>query len=162
MNLQEINGLMDRFEKSDMTEMQIELEGVKIVCKREKETIVAPQPFVHTQSLQEFEPITGNLAMSGAVANNATGSEEKTVIDTSKIQVKATVAGTFYRATSPEQEPYIQVGQEVKKGDVIGLIEAMKLMNEIVSPVDGIVAEISVKNEELVGYDDVLILLDPK
>lgn len=139
MNLQEINGLMDRFEKSDMTELQIELEGVKIVCKREMEAIAAPQPFVHTK-------------------HNASGP----AIDTGKTQIRATVAGTFYRAASPDQEPYIQVGQEVKKGDVIGLIEAMKLMNEIVSPVDGVVAEINVKDEELVGYDDILVLLDPK
>jgi biotin carboxyl carrier protein len=73
--------------------------------------------------------------------------------------VRAKVAGTFYRAESPDSTPFVQVGQKVKKGDVLGMIEAMKMMNNITSPIDGEVLDIVAGNEDLVGYDDILIVL---
>ena len=66
--------------------------------------------------------------------------------------IKAPLVGTFYAAPSPDQPPFVQVGDTVKKGQVIGIVEAMKLMNEIESEYDGIVEEILVKNEETVEY----------
>ena len=62
------------------------------------------------------------------------------------------LVGTFYAAPSPEAEPYVKVGDTVKKGQVLGLIEAMKLMNEIESEYDGVVEAILVENEEVVEY----------
>ena len=66
--------------------------------------------------------------------------------------IKSPLVGTFYAAPSPEAEPYVKVGDTVKKGQVLGLIEAMKLMNEIESDFDGTVAEVYVKNGESVEY----------
>ena len=73
------------------------------------------------------------------------------------IGIRAPLVGTFYRASSPEEPPYVQVGDHVKKGEVVGLIEAMKLMNEIVAPVDGVIEAIMIENEELVGFDQLLV-----
>ncbi len=71
--------------------------------------------------------------------------------------ITSPMVGTFYEAPSEGAEPYISVGDTVKKGQVIGIVEAMKLMNEIESPLDGIVEEILVKNKEMVGFEQELV-----
>ena len=73
--------------------------------------------------------------------------------------IKAPLVGTFYAAPSPDQPPFVQVGDTVKKGDVVLIIESMKLMNEVTSDVDGVVQEILVKNGDAVEYDQPLIIL---
>ena len=88
---------------------------------------------------------TGN-----AVAN--TGAAAKTApINSDKIVVSPLV-GTFYSSSSPEAESFVKVGDTVKKGQVVAIVEAMKLMNEIESEVDGVIAEVLVKNGEMVDY----------
>ena len=71
--------------------------------------------------------------------------------------ITSPMVGTFYEAPSEGAEPYISVGDTVKKGQVIGIVEAMKLMNEIESPFDGIVEEILIKNKEMVGFEQELV-----
>ncbi len=73
--------------------------------------------------------------------------------------VKAPLVGTFYAAPSPDKPPFVKVGQQVKKGDVIMIIESMKLMNEVQSDFDGTVAEILVKNGEAVEYDQPIMII---
>lgn len=73
--------------------------------------------------------------------------------------IKAPLVGTFYAAPSPDQKPFVQVGDTVKKGDVVLIIESMKLMNEVTSDIDGVVQEILVKNGESVEYDQPLMIL---
>ena len=72
---------------------------------------------------------------------------------------QAPLVGTFYAAPSPDQPPFVQVGDTVKKGDVVLIIESMKLMNEVTSDVDGVVQEILVKNGDAVEYDQPLMIL---
>lgn len=76
-------------------------------------------------------------------------------------QVLAPVVGTFYTAASPESPPYVKVGDKIKSGQVFCIIEAMKIMNEIESDVDGTVVEILVADSEPVEYNQVLIVIDP-
>ena len=73
--------------------------------------------------------------------------------------IKAPLVGTFYAAPSPDQPPFVQVGDTVKKGDVVLIIESMKLMNEVTSDVEGVVQEILVKNGDAVEYDQLLMIL---
>lgn len=75
--------------------------------------------------------------------------------------IKSPMIGTFYRSSSPEQEPFIKVGDRVEKGDVIGIIEAMKLFNDIESEVSGKVVKVLVDNATAVEYDQGLFLIDP-
>lgn len=84
--------------------------------------------------------------------------ETKAEVPQGKV-VKAPIVGTFYAAPAPDQPPFVQVGDTVKKGDVILIIESMKLMNEVTSDVDGVVKEILVKNGEAVEYDQPLMIL---
>lgn len=154
MNIHDIYELIDRFENSCMSEMQIELDGAKVMCRRMGgglETATVPAVDGSQVNNSEGRNENGNLqktAENGSAKNTVAGTE-----------IRAKVAGTFYRAPSPESEPFVQVGQTVKKGDTVGMIEAMKMMNDITAPFDGEIVEIIAKNEELVGFDDVLIIL---
>lgn len=87
------------------------------------------------------------------------GSSAGTADDVTGTPVKAPLVGTFYKSPSPEEEPFVKVGQTVKKGDVVGIIEAMKLMNEVVAPCDGEVSEILAEDGKLVEFNQVLIVL---
>ena len=71
--------------------------------------------------------------------------------------VKSPIVGVFYGASSPESDPYVTVGKTVKKGDIICIIEAMKVMNEVPAPKDGVITEILVANEEVVDYGKGLV-----
>ncbi len=79
-------------------------------------------------------------------------------VSTEKV-IKSPIVGTFYAAPSPEQKPFVQVGDHVKKGDTIMIIESMKLMNEVQSDQDGVVQKILVKNGDAVEYDQPLMIL---
>lgn len=132
MEYEKIKQLMTDMGNSKLTSIDIEFpDGVKI--KMEKNTAVA--------STQQV-----------VVEENASASEpKKEKVQTGNI-VKSPMVGTFYIKSSPTSNPYVEIGSEVKKGAVLCIIEAMKLMNEIESELDGKIAEILVKDGEPVEY----------
>ena len=132
--------LMDRFSKSDMTQLQIEVEGFKV-------TPIQP-------SLTEVVPVT----QTQIVSVNPESVEISSTTPTK--EVKAPLVGTFYSSNEPGGKPFVSVGDTVKKGQVLCIIEAMKVMNEIESPYDGIIKEINVENEEAIGFDQVLMRIE--
>lgn len=148
MNLQDVCDLMERFEDSKLLEMQLEMEGVKLVCKKDNTVSGVISNTKVQPVVTEATPITKETDLKYEKNDNTEGYE-----------IKAKIAGTFYRAESPESKPFIQVGDKVKEGDVIGMIEAMKMMNSICSPIDGTVVEIKALNEELIGFDDVIAVI---
>jgi acetyl-CoA carboxylase biotin carboxyl carrier protein len=85
----------------------------------------------------------------------------ETAAATNLIEVKSPMVGTFYRAPAPEAPPYVEVGSSVTKGQTLCILEAMKLMNELESEVDGVVREILVSNAEPVEYGQVLFRIEP-
>ncbi|HFA48556.1 MAG TPA: acetyl-CoA carboxylase biotin carboxyl carrier protein [Bacteroidetes bacterium] len=90
----------------------------------------------------------------------ATATEEKA--DESKyIEIKSPMVGTFYRSASPEKPVYVEVGQKINSGDVVCIIEAMKLFNEIEAEVSGKIVKVMVDNAQPVEYDQVLFLVEP-
>ena len=132
MEYEKIKQLIEDMGNSKLTSIDIEFpDGVKI--KMEKNiTTATVQPIVVEEKINEPEP-------------------EKTEIKEGNI-VKSPMVGTFYIKSSPTSNPYVEVGTEVKKGTVLCIIEAMKLMNEIESEFDGKIAEILVKDGEPVEY----------
>lgn len=145
MDIREIYKLMETFEASEISEFNLEMEGVKLGLK--KNTTETPHVFVaekpeRKQSEAKEEP----------EADHKEESED--------ILVKAPLVGTFYRAASPEEKPFVIIGQQVKKGDVVGIIEAMKLMNEITAPEDGVVTAIEAGDGKMVEYDEVLLRME--
>ncbi len=125
---------------------------------------------VSDSNLTSFDYQEGNLKLSIQVNHNERCVGEKPVLIQQEVILQDTkektdscytitspMVGTFYSAKSEDSKPFIQVGDHVKKGQVIGIVEAMKLMNEIESPYEGIVEEILVKNQEMVGFEQLLV-----
>lgn len=145
MQIKDVYDLIARFEQSNMTELSLEMEGVSFHGKKggtPAAAAVQEAPAVKTEAFQM--PVQSQ--------------EEKTSAD--RVVVEAQIAGTFYRAPSPDDEPFVKVGQQVKKGDTLGLMEAMKMMSNVVAPIDGIVAEIPVENSTLVSFGAPLFYLE--
>ena len=113
--------------------------------------VTGAQPAAGTQLAAGVQPAVGAQLAAGVQLVVGTQAEAVQPIDSGNVVVSPLV-GIFYSASSPEAEPFVKVGDRVKKGQVLGIIEAMKLMNEIESEYDGIVEAILVKNEEMVEY----------
>lgn len=151
MNLQDVYEFMDKFAQSSISEIQLDMEGTMISCKK------AVNSDIIVNSVSKNDVCSQNDTVSESKVEDSKNTEEGSL--ESDVLVRAKVAGTFYRAESPDSPPFVQVGQKVKKGDVLGMIEAMKMMNNITSPVDGEVVDIVAGNDEIVGYDDLIIVL---
>jgi acetyl-CoA carboxylase biotin carboxyl carrier protein len=106
-------------------------------------------------------PMGAGATAGQAVAPSATGEPEAVTVPPGVVTVEAPMVGTFYRSASPAAEPYVREGDVVKEGQILCIIEAMKLMNEIEAKVAGRVARILVENAQPVEYGQPLFLLDP-
>ena len=109
--------------------------------------------------------IARNLTSGGAIVNHVTDKsileiEDKDNVSNHAGAVKSPMVGTVYLASSPEDKPFISVGQTVKEGDQLFIIEAMKTMNPVKSPFSGVVKQIIIKNEMPIEYDEVLAVID--
>lgn len=146
MEVKEIIELMKAMSDNGMTGFELEEGDWKLTMKREKKIVAAAQTPVIVQGAGQ-----GTLLQT-AVESVSGDKEEKKVSGISEKVITCPLVGTFYSSPAPDAEDYVKVGDTVKKGQVIGIVEAMKLMNEIESEYDGIVEEILVKNEETVEY----------
>lgn len=149
MEVKEIIELMKAMSENGMTGFELAEGDWKLSMKREKKVVAAAQaPVVMQvpgQTIIQTADVTAMEQVSGET------SEKKTSGISEKV-ISCPLVGTFYSSPAPDAEDYVKVGDTVKKGQVIGIVEAMKLMNEIESEYDGIVEEILVKNEETVEY----------
>jgi acetyl-CoA carboxylase biotin carboxyl carrier protein len=159
MNIKEIEALIKFVEKVGVSEVSIEQKDLKITIK----THPAPQQIIHAAPQQMMMPPPAQAAapQTGA-APAALPAETKAASDESKyITVKSPMIGTFYRTPSPDKPVFINVGDEIKPGKVLCIIEAMKLFNEIESEVAGRVVKVLVDNATPVEYDQPLFLVEP-
>jgi acetyl-CoA carboxylase biotin carboxyl carrier protein len=115
---------------------------------------VAPSVVPVPVSAGVVAPQMDSAAVNSAVANEASA---ETKSDANIKTINSPLVGTFYAAPSPDDAPFVSVGDTVKKGQVIGIVEAMKLMNEIESDHDGVITEIMVNNGDMVEYGQVLV-----
>jgi acetyl-CoA carboxylase biotin carboxyl carrier protein len=149
MNLREIKELIDLVKTSELTELEWERSGVRVrICR-------APAPIVRHLAT-EGAVTAANVPQGAPVA--AAGEAAKEV---SGVAIRSPIVGTFYRAASPEAPPYVEVGDRVRRGQILCIVEAMKLLNEIESEVDGVVAEIMIENARPVEYGEVLFRIEP-
>ena len=146
MEFGQIIDLIKAVSDSNLTEFEIQDGETKISMETNKETkqITVTAPLAQPQ-LSAVQP---------AVVQEEEKEEEKT----GNI-VKSPLVGTFYQSASPESEPFVKEGDTVKKGQVLGIVEAMKLMNEIESEYDGTVKEILVKNEQMVEFGQPMFVI---
>ena len=140
MNYEEIKRLIDDMGDSDIDELSISFpDGVKISMKKDKAPVAGGVQYI---TVPEKAP----------VKTEATEKEENSKeVEECKV-VKSPMVGTFYSKSSPEAKSYVTVGSKVKKGDILCIVEAMKLMNEIESEFDGEVVEVCVEDGEMVDY----------
>ncbi len=147
LTTESIKDLMLSFSRCGLTGLEIEDEGFKLSFSKEQTVVeVAPQ-----------QPVVAAVP-SVAPAAPAPAVEEQAPTHTGT-PVVSPIVGTFYAAASPEKPPFVTVGSQVKKGDVLFIIESMKLMNEITSEVDGTVQEICVQNGEAVEYSQPIMYI---
>lgn len=140
MKLDFIKQIMSEFDQSNVTKMKVEIDDLKIELEKESEKVEYVKPVEKEKEVIEDKQIKQEQATGTAV--------------------KSPIVGVFYSASSPESEPYVTVGKNVKKGDIVCIIEAMKVMNEIRAPCDGTVTSILVENEALVEYDQALMVIE--
>ena len=149
MNINEIYGLMDRFDASSLSELNIEIGGVKLGMKKDYGQAAVPNGIKEVTKACENTSDMESKAVRGNMEIDLSSSKE----------IVAPLVGTFYRAPAPGEAPFVEVGAQVKKGDVIGIIEAMKLMNEITAKEDGVVTSIEVEDGAMVEYGQTLIVM---
>jgi acetyl-CoA carboxylase biotin carboxyl carrier protein len=143
MEIDDLKEIIDLLKETDITDLQLEKDGTKIRIKRER--MLSPMEI----QVQKF----GGLQEKGI---SETAEEE-----TRLVTITSPIVGTFYRASSPEAAPFVEVGSRVKKGQVLCIVEAMKLMNEIECEIDGTVIKVLVENGQPVEYGEPLFLIEP-
>ncbi len=146
MYIKEIKDMITLMNENSLTELEIEKEGVRIRLKKGPggiERMVEYHPPVNPAATHKAEP-----AQAEKPAKNT-------------VDIKAPMVGTFYRAPSPEAPPYVNIGDTIEAGQVICIIEAMKLMNEIKAEVRGKIVDIQVDNAEPVEFGQTLFVIDP-
>lgn len=148
MKLEEIKELMKAMEANDISSFEYNEGEVHLSLRRgpqEVQVLSAPAP----QAAASAAPAAAQAAPAAQEA--APAKQPEAAPETGNV-ITSPLVGTFYAASAPDKDPYVKVGDHVKKGQVLGIIEAMKLMNEIESEYDGVVEAVLVGNEEVVEY----------
>ena len=149
MNIKEIKEMIQLMNENNLTELELEKDGLKIRLKKSSSGTIEPV------IIQESRPSAAQTAKEAAATKEASR-----VADQAKINIKSPMVGTFYASPAPDAPPFMQIGQQVEVGQVVCIIEAMKLMNEIKSEVRGKVSQILVNNGDPVEFSQPLFLLE--
>ena len=159
MNIKEIKNLIKFVSLSNISEVKLKLREFKITIKTDNKK---SSTRVNSSILSKDELL--NISDENSIDQNQ---EESVVLDDKKSNekyttIKSPIIGTFYRKPSPEKDVFVNVGSQIKKGDTLCVIEAMKLFNEIESDVDGKIVKILVDDSSPVEFDQPLFLVDTK
>lgn len=155
MDLKEILLLLERFQDSDLTQLKVQLSGDLFEAKRGqdlpdavhmKQDAALKRPFVRNQPETEVEKEDSSILPEESLEG--------------LIQVNAPLVGTFYARPGEDEDPFVNLGDTVKKGQVLCILEAMKVMNEIKSPCDGKIRKILMKDGEAVDFGKTMFLLE--
>jgi acetyl-CoA carboxylase biotin carboxyl carrier protein len=165
MNLNEIQELIKFVSRSGVTEVEIEQKDFKITIKTEakkaktEQTIVLQQPAVAPAQVAAIP--AAPVQAPAPAATPAPAAAPAPADDAKLITIKSPMIGTFYRSPGPDKAVFVNVGDEVKQGKVVCIIEAMKLFNEIESEISGKIVKVLVDDASPVEYDQPLFLVDP-
>lgn len=166
MELKDVQDLIKLTSKLGVREVQIEKEGFSLTIKTDKPTkttnIISQMPasLMQAQAPAPAAPAAAPVS-APAPAAPAAAAESPKEDASNYIEVKSPMIGTFYRSAGPDKDPFIKVGDKISQGDVVCIVEAMKLFNEIESEVSGEVVKVMVDDASPVEYDQVLFLVDP-
>jgi acetyl-CoA carboxylase biotin carboxyl carrier protein len=149
VNQREIRRLADLLREYALTEVEVEREGVRVRLRREAPPVAAAPPGPGVSL-----PASPTVAAPAAAAAPGVG-------EAHLLTIEAPMVGTFYRAPAPDAQPFVREGDRVKKGQVVCIVEAMKLMNEIEAKFAGRVVKVLVENAQPVEYGQPMFLLEP-
>jgi len=160
MDLKEIQNLIKFVAKSGASEVKLEMDDVKITIKTgsEETTYVQQMPMAAAPVMQQAAP-----APAAAPATEVAPAAPTPVAseDSKYVTIKSPIIGTFYRKPSPDKPVFVEIGTDIKEGDVLCVIEAMKLFNEIESEISGKIVKVLVDDSSPVEFDQPLFLVDP-
>ncbi|MCM4167755.1 Biotin carboxyl carrier protein of acetyl-CoA carboxylase [Arenibacter antarcticus] len=161
MDIKEIQSLIKFVAKSGATEVKLEMEDLKITIRTgtvgnfQEPTYVQHMPMNSPMSQQSNQPAQGEQT-SVEISQKAAAE-----VDDKLVTIKSPIIGTFYRKPSPDKPVFIEVGDTINKGDVLCVIEAMKLFNDIESEISGKIVKVLVDDSSPVEFDQPLFLVDP-
>ena len=156
MNVDEIRSILDLVREHDLTEFELEVEGIKIKVRKTGAATYTPLPAV------AMAPQAASAAPAGPRAEARPAAVGAEPVGADMAIVKSPIVGTFYRAPEPGAPPFVETGAAVKKGQVLCIIEAMKLMNEIECDYDGEMVAAYVENGQAVQYGERLFAVKVK
>ena len=160
MNIKEIQNLIKFVSKSGVEEVKIEREDFKITIKTKKN--ITQQIVVDDIPAKiAVTPSAVSNVLLDDVSENTSNIESKITENDNHIIVKAPIIGTFYRKPSPDKPAFVEVGQSISEGDILCVIEAMKLFNEIESEMSGKIVKILIEDQSPVEFDQPLFIIDP-
>ncbi|OUS15429.1 acetyl-CoA carboxylase, biotin carboxyl carrier protein [Nonlabens dokdonensis] len=161
MEIKEIQNLIKFVAKSGASEVKLEMDDIKITIKTGSDADVTyvsqAAPMQQQMAPVQAAPAAPAAPQTAAPAAPATPAAS----DDKYITVKSPIIGTFYRKASPEKPAFVEVGDSVKEGDTLCIIEAMKLFNEIESEVSGTIVKVLIDDSSPVEFDQPLFLVDP-
>lgn len=158
MDLKEIQNLIKFVANSGVAEVKLEMDDVKITIRTTLEGNVTETTYVQQMPAQ---PVLQQAVVPQQIAPVAATPGAPAAENSNYVTIKSPIIGTFYRKPSPDKPVFVEVGSSVSKGDVLCVIEAMKLFNEIESEVSGKIVKILVDDMSPVEYDQPLFLVDP-
>jgi acetyl-CoA carboxylase biotin carboxyl carrier protein len=164
MELKQIQNLIKFVAKSGVSEVKLEMEDVKITIKtgsdEAEKTVVQQMPVGMPQQPVQQQPQPQQHTEQQPSSSDQQQKQEDTS-SANYVEVKSPIIGTFYRKPGPEKKPFVEVDSQVKEGDVLCTIEAMKLFNDIESEVSGKIVKVLVDDSTPVEFDQPLFLVDP-
>ena len=148
MDLKDIKTLVEVLESSTINKLHYKKGAEELILEKSSLTQEAPKPSakITAESIESFKETVKAEVPITAISNAA-----------NTTQIKAPLVGVFYQASNPEAEPFVSIGKQIKKGDTLCIIEAMKVLNEVKAAVDGKVIAIHAKNGDVVSYDQILM-----
>ncbi len=147
MNIKKIKELVDLMNENGLTEVEIEQEGMKVKLTKRAQGVV--------------EQVVTSSAATSPAAPQAAAPEAPKDEKSNRKEIKSPMVGTFYRSPAPDADDYVKVGDVIQKGDVLCIVEAMKLMNEVKAEFGGRIVEIAVENAEPVEYGQTMFVVEP-
>ncbi len=145
---------MREFKSCDLTKLEIKHDEIEIKMEKKKELAMAPVASQDTEVVLEAAPSCSTIV-----------SETPSIKSPAKATgcaIMSPMVGTLYTAPGPDSDAFVAVGKKVKKGDVVCIIEAMKLMNEVEAEIDGEIVEVLAKNEQMVEFGQPLFIVEPQ
>ncbi|NJB37005.1 MULTISPECIES: acetyl-CoA carboxylase biotin carboxyl carrier protein [Flavobacteriaceae] len=161
MDIKEIQSLIKFVAKSGASEVKLEMEDIKITIRTGSQGSGGETTIVQQIPMAQAPMAAAPAAPAPAQAQTPAAEAPKAEDDSKYITIKSPIIGTFYRKPSPDKPAFVEVGKDIKVGDVLCVIEAMKLFNDIESEVSGKIVKILVDDSSPVEFDQPLFLVDP-